>query len=65
MLSAAERFALLAVGRSVDSPSKREKPKVRKLPKNAPRTHRQVHAVLGAVESKETLSSEDLTNLKL
>jgi len=27
----------------VDSLSKREKPKARKLPKNAPRTHRQVH----------------------
>ncbi len=43
----AQRLALLAVGGRVDSLSKREKLKARKLPKNAARTHRQVHAVLG------------------
>lgn len=47
----AQRRALLAVGGRVDSLSKRKKPKARKLPKNAPRTHRQVHAVLGGVST--------------
>ena len=49
-MTAAERRALLAVGGSVDSLSKREKLKARKLPKNAPRTHRQVHAVLAGLD---------------
>jgi hypothetical protein len=45
---ASQRLALLAVGGSGDSLSKWKKLKARKLPKNAPRTHRQVHAMLGA-----------------
>jgi len=46
-LKAAQRLALAAVGGRADSPSKRDKPNARKKPKNAVRTHRQLHAVLG------------------
>jgi hypothetical protein len=44
---AAQRLALAAVGGRVDLPSKRKKLKARKMPKNAVRTHRQLHALLG------------------
>ena len=46
IMTAAQRLALAAVGGRVDSLSKREKPKARKMPKNAARTHRQLHALL-------------------
>ena len=45
----AQRLALAAVGARVDSLSKRKKSKAKKMPKNAPRTHRQLHAVLGGL----------------
>jgi len=66
--SSAQRLALLAVGGSVDSLSKRKKLKARKLPKNAPRTHRQVHAVLGGVSDCKSpclhkASTTELTKL--
>jgi len=38
--------ATSGAGASVDSPSKREKLEARKMPKNVPRTHRQLQALL-------------------
>lgn len=55
MIKATQRLALPAWGGRVDSLSKRKKPKARKLPKNAARTHRQVHALLGGFLERETL----------
>ena len=43
---AAERFALLAVGGSLDPPSKREKPKAKKTLKKRGAYPRQLHALL-------------------
>jgi len=60
-------LALAAVGGSVDSPPKRKKLKARKMLKNAARTHRQLHALLGALIERKTLclntsTTADLTN---
>jgi hypothetical protein len=46
---AAQRSALAAVGGRVDSPSRREQPKARKMLKNARPTHRQLHALLARI----------------
>lgn len=51
----AERPALAAVGGGVDSSSKRKEPKARQMPKNAARTHRQLHALLGGVLAFKSL----------
>jgi hypothetical protein len=40
----------------VDAPSKRKKLEARQKPKNAARTHRQLHAVLGGVSERKTPS---------
>jgi len=49
----------------VDSPSKREKPKARKSSKNAARTHRQLHALLGKPDERRTrqLKKDNAANL--
>jgi hypothetical protein len=52
---AAQRSALAAVGGRVDSPSKRKQLQAAKMPKNAARTHRQLHAVLARFLLRNTL----------
>jgi hypothetical protein len=49
----------------VDSLSKRKKLKAKKMPKNARPTHRQLHAVLGALTERQPRELEPAPTAKL
>ena len=57
----ANGWALVVVGRSVDSPSKRNQLPGSQLPKNAGHPHHPLHAVLGGTHERNPLADADRT----
>jgi hypothetical protein len=59
-----QRCAFAAAGGRVESPSKRKRPKARQMPKNAVRTHPQLHAVLGGSSLPCSITEENHATAK-